>query len=421
MDAISKDDVNAQHLGKSMLLPSSHTGNPRYRVQNYQDAMAICRYYGYPDIFLTFTFIYTIKFQKRGLLHAHILVSLHSQYKNPSAFKIDEIVSAEVSNKETDGVVFAAVENHMIHNLCGDVNKNSPCMEKGRCKKHFPKKFVNETSMDDNRYPMYGRWNNRAFVEKKGIKLDNCFVISYNKNLLVKFDAHINIKIGNKHRSIKYLFKYVNKGPNRTKVSMEIENNGQQKNQCEILQDKDEIKAYMDYRYISSMEACWRIFNFDMYYREPAIERLPFHLENEQTDTERQWSPQQKSMCIGRVYFAFPGSGEKYYLLMLLNLVRGATSFEDIRTINGEISTFKDACYALELLDDDKEWNDYLDEASMWATERQLRQLFVTILVYNEVVSPRDLWRANAERLSKDIPYILKQKMWMIELRCTEE
>ncbi|XP_031266003.1 uncharacterized protein LOC116124426 [Pistacia vera] len=119
-------------------------------------------------------------------------------------------------------------------------------------------------------------------LRKKGIKLDNRFVVSYNRNILVKYDAHINIEICNQHRSIKYLFKYVNKRLDRKRVSMEIENNGQQNNQCEILQDKDEIKAYLDYRYISSMEACWRIFKIDMYYREPIVERLPFHLENEQ-------------------------------------------------------------------------------------------------------------------------------------------
>ncbi|XP_031258847.1 uncharacterized protein LOC116116952 [Pistacia vera] len=67
------------------------------------------------------------------------------------------------------------------------------------------------------------------------------------------------------------------------RVSMEITNKGQQKNQCEILQDKDEIKAYLDYNYISSMEACWKIFKFDMYCRELDVESLPFHLENEQT------------------------------------------------------------------------------------------------------------------------------------------
>jgi hypothetical protein len=33
---------------------------------------------------------------------------------------------------------------------------------------------------------------------------------------------------------------------------------------------------------VSAIEACWRIFQFEIHYREPAIERLNFHLENEQ-------------------------------------------------------------------------------------------------------------------------------------------
>lgn len=35
------------------------------------------------------------------------------------------------------------------------------------------------------------------------------------------------------------------------------------------------------WKYISTIEACWRIFQLDMFYRKPTIERLPFHLLNE--------------------------------------------------------------------------------------------------------------------------------------------
>jgi len=35
-------------------------------------------------------------------------------------------------------------------------------------------------------------------------------------------------------------------------------------------------------RYISTTEACWRIFQFELNYRDPPVERLNFHLENEQ-------------------------------------------------------------------------------------------------------------------------------------------
>ncbi|XP_060192363.1 uncharacterized protein LOC132621904 [Lycium barbarum] len=55
MDAILRGDSDCSMIGKSVILPSSHTGGPRYRAQNYQDAMAICRWAGYPDLFLTFT------------------------------------------------------------------------------------------------------------------------------------------------------------------------------------------------------------------------------------------------------------------------------------------------------------------------------------------------------------------------------
>ena len=55
MDVVHRGDSDCSKVGKSIILPSSHTGGPRYRVQNYQDAMAICKWAGYPDLFLTFT------------------------------------------------------------------------------------------------------------------------------------------------------------------------------------------------------------------------------------------------------------------------------------------------------------------------------------------------------------------------------
>ena len=100
--------------------------------------------------------------------------------------------------------------------------------------------------------------------------------------------------------------------------------------------------------------------------------------------------------CVGRIYYVPPTAGEKYYLRMLLNIVRGSCSYEEIRTVNGVLyATFKEACYALGLLEDDKEWDDCLKEASTWGTGTQLRQLFSTILLHCEVVDPGHLWELN--------------------------
>lgn len=54
-DAFRKGDTLAEQVGRRIVLPASFTGSPRNIEQNYQDVMAICRWAGYPDLFVTFT------------------------------------------------------------------------------------------------------------------------------------------------------------------------------------------------------------------------------------------------------------------------------------------------------------------------------------------------------------------------------
>lgn len=68
---------------------------------------------------------------------------------------------------------------------------------------------------------------------------------------------------------------------------------------------------------------------------------------------------------------------------MLLNVVKGATSYEDLQIVHGVLyPSFKDACQALGLLGDDNEWREALREASLWSSATQMRQLFVTIVLF---------------------------------------
>ncbi|XP_018503801.2 uncharacterized protein LOC103950741 [Pyrus x bretschneideri] len=54
-DAVAKGDNDANNLGQKVVLPASYTGSPRYMINNYHDAMPICRENGLPDLFITFT------------------------------------------------------------------------------------------------------------------------------------------------------------------------------------------------------------------------------------------------------------------------------------------------------------------------------------------------------------------------------
>jgi len=77
----------------------------------------------------------------------------------------------------------------------------------------------------------------------------------------------------------------------------------------------------------------------------------------------------KRGFAISCMYYAFLTSGERYYLRMLLNYVKGATSYEHLRTMDGkEHDTFKDACIAMGLLVDNNEWHQALEEASLWAS-----------------------------------------------------
>jgi hypothetical protein len=73
--------------------------------------------------------------------------------------------------------------------------------------------------------------------------------------------------------------------------------------------------------------------------------------------------------AIGRLYMVQPSEGERYYLRILLTHIKGATSFDDLKSINGYVcNTFKEVCILLNLLEDDTEWDIYLYKVSQIKT-----------------------------------------------------
>jgi len=54
-ETINREEIDPSCVGRRVILPSSFTGGMHYMFNNCQDAMAICKRFSYPDLFITIT------------------------------------------------------------------------------------------------------------------------------------------------------------------------------------------------------------------------------------------------------------------------------------------------------------------------------------------------------------------------------
>ena len=84
--------------------------------------------------------MYVIEYQKRGLPHAHILITLSESDRLKDSSDIDKLISAEAPTmccdpeREVQAVkLCATVLRCMIQGPCGNTKSRSPCMIDGKC------------------------------------------------------------------------------------------------------------------------------------------------------------------------------------------------------------------------------------------------------------------------------------------------
>ena len=389
--------------------------------------------------------LYTVEFQKRGLPHCHTLVWISSADRIQTAQDVDRYISAELPDPVIDPQGYKIVSEMMMHGPCGAANLNAPCMDGANCTKNFPKRYNTETFFDTYGHVHYKRRQTQVSTIKREMKLDNTYVVPYNRDLCLAFQAHINVEYCGWSMLIKYLFKYISKGTDRifAKVARSIgDPSASSSNQVPCI---DEIQNFQDGRFICPHEAMWRILNFKIHVREPAVQILSVHLQNMQqiifrdsddlesvvnrrdrkvttltewfaynADNEdgrhltylefpehfvwyrdqKIWKPRKTMQSsIGRLAYIHPSLGELFYFRMLLCHQKGCKDFSDVQKVNGIFyPTYRSACEALGLLGDDKEWDTALKEACFSASSSELRSVFAHILTYCEVVSPVQLW-----------------------------
>ena len=99
-------------------------------------------------------------------------------------------------------------------------------------------------------------------------------------------------------------------------------------------------------------------------------------------------------------------------------IVKGAKSYIEIRTYTDVVyQTFKEACAARGLLDDDNEWYRTYQEAINWATSFQLRNLFVIILTYCHIKDEKEFFNTTWHTMVDDIEKNLIQKYHPIKYK----
>ncbi|XP_042944678.1 uncharacterized protein LOC122278566 [Carya illinoinensis] len=217
-------------------------------------------------------YVYVIEHQKRGLPHAHFLIILRQDWKLYAPESFDEIVSAELPDKDNNLHLYTAVIKHMMHGPCGVLNPTNVCMKKhGCCKNNYPKQFVSNTVIGNDCFPIYKRCNNGRTAKIRGHDLDNRWVVPYNPYLLAMFDCHIYVEICSTIKAVKYLYQYIYKGHDRVAFNLVSEQSTQQ---------IDEIERFQSARWITPPEAMWRIFGFIINEVHPAVYSLHLHLEN---------------------------------------------------------------------------------------------------------------------------------------------
>ena len=316
-------------------------------------------------------------------------------------------------------------------------------------------------------YPNYRRRDDGRKEKVRGCELDNRWVVPYNPYLLRLFNCHINVEACGSIKAVKYLFKYIYKGHDRASVVMRdaSKENG----------DVDEIQQYRDARWVTPPEALWRIYGFELSQNSPSVMQLQLHLPNMHMVTfhERQmvervvnrpgadrsmitayfevnklyeeargilyrdfpewytwkqgkvWQRRKRNTGgkVGRIVYALPAEGERFYLRLLLNHVTGATSYVDLRTVDGDtLPSFREAAQRRGLLEADNTIDECLNEAALYQMPSALRRLFATILVFCEPNDVAELWQRHLDTMSEDYHRITQskshlQQMVLIDIR----
>lgn len=432
IDSFDQGETKGSKIGRRIVLPSSFIGGPRDMRKRYLDAMSLVQRYGKPDLFLTMTcnpkwaeiknelkrheeaqnrpdllarvfrskfehlkkkvikeelfgpvaaYTYVIEFQKRGLPHVHMLLILKKAHKLNTVENFDAFISAELPDKHEHPHLYAMVLKHMMHGPCGTLNENNVCMQNDTCKDRYPRKYCQETLVAADGYPIYRRRPNNEQAARWISPPEGAWRI-------YKFPLH-EIK--------------------PAVIGLQLHLDG-----CQLVRFKENTQiqsiAKNDLASRTTLTEFFWMNKHNTAANESKLLYKNFPEKFVWNGTARTWKERQRLDVIGRIVTASPNEGERYYLRLLLNHIKGPTSYDDLKTIQGRTcETFRQAAMAHGLLEDDNSTEECMQEACGYRMPISPRQLFCTILVHCGCINPEELFLKFEEDMAED--YMKLQKM----------
>ncbi|CAL0322783.1 unnamed protein product [Lupinus luteus] len=370
-DALHEGQYNAANIGQRTILPSSFIGSRRDLTQRYKDGMAIVLNDGKPDIFLTMTC-------------------------NPPWSEIaSELQDFQTAQDRPD--LTTRIFRSKFEQLRADV------IDKGVLGNVKSYMYVTE-------------------FQKRGLPHVHMLLILENNDKLRSPEEYDEIEPQLHHAVLKHMIHgpcgllnpnspCMKNGRCKKRFPKNFSTLTRQVVRLQIhLPNRQQVRFY-DHQMINDilnddhnsktmLTQFVTLNNLDVEARGYLYSEIPKQYTWEKATKE--WN---RRRVLGRIYTVSPSEGDKFYLRVLLNHVRGPTSWEYLLTVNGTcFHTFKQSAQERGFLEGDDSVRQCLIEASNLRTPIALRRLFVTILVFCDPTDVRSLWEEFENYMVEDYP-----------------
>ncbi|CAN0055436.1 unnamed protein product, partial [Heterosigma akashiwo] len=314
-------DEQAGHI----VLPKSFAAGPRAHYFHYLDCMTIFSCKGEPTYFITLTFnpkwpeleqflngrpytdrpdiverifqqkrdlfleaiikfevlgkvpayCWTEEWQKRYLPHIHLLLAMAEASRPRTPEEVERVITCELADPESHPRLFELQAKCMMHS-CGTPENPLACSVSGSCKYGYPHKFCDSTQLRKGAYPLWKRRDQgRSYTGAGGREFTNRDLLPTNPWLILLAAAHVFFELCIGFTCIKYVNKYINKGPDMATLGLQVEEEAEQKG-------RDEPKEFVSSRYICATESFARLNECSVYGTSHTVQTLKLHLQGKQ-------------------------------------------------------------------------------------------------------------------------------------------